>query len=455
MSSDKDVKVMLGDPKKAILSMIAPIMIAFLIGQLNLFVDSIWCSSLGPNVMSAIGLVMSIYFVFLGIGNGIGVGLNVCISRMIGAGDTEGAARRLSSTLIFMIIVSVPLTPIMLLFMDPIILLIGGGEIMDECRQYLLPVFVLLVSLVMNGLFAGALRGEGAAKMSSIMLGFSAVMNLILDPVMIFGFGLGLLGASIATMISSVIATAAFALHYLRGNSYIPLKLSEKKIDWESVRDVMNVGLPQMLELNVMSVLNLALVALVMGTGGPDGMTTYSIPWRIASLMIVVAQSFAAAMVPVCSSSIGQGDRERMRTGYYFAVKSATLYGTILSVIIAIAAPLIVLLFTYDPSMIGFRDELVRVTRIYCSFMVFFGLIYVGSSMLSALKKSQYALASSLIRNIVLIAMFVVSSYHDMDWFYWSLAIGEIFGGILMMALAQWFFRKQYAAMGPKADATA
>ena len=144
-----------------------------------------------------------------------------------------------------------------------------------------------------------------------------------------------------------------------------------------------------------------------------------------------------------------------MRTGYYFAVKSATLYGTILSVIIAIAAPLIVLLFTYDPSMIGFRDELVRVTRIYCSFMVFFGLIYVGSSMLSALKKSQYALASSLIRNLVLIAMFVVSSYHDMDWFYWSLAIGEIFGGILMMALAQWFFRKQYDAMGPKAEATA
>ena len=81
------VEVMLGEPHKAVLSMFMPVFIALMIGQINVFVDTVWCSSLGVDAMSAISTVSSIYFVLVGIGNGIGIGVNVAISRRIGAGD--------------------------------------------------------------------------------------------------------------------------------------------------------------------------------------------------------------------------------------------------------------------------------------------------------------------------------------------------------------------------------
>ena len=87
----KGVQTMLGEPRRAVLSMVVPVFIALLIGYLNSLVDSVWCSSLGVNALSAINLVSSLYFFVVGIGNGIGVGLNVAISRRIGEGDRAGA----------------------------------------------------------------------------------------------------------------------------------------------------------------------------------------------------------------------------------------------------------------------------------------------------------------------------------------------------------------------------
>ncbi len=447
MSAEKDVEVMLGDPRKAILSMVIPIVIAFLIGQINMFVDTMWCSSLGVNAVSAISLVSSLYFLVMGIGNGIGVGLNVVISRFIGAGDRESGEERLAQITVLMTIIGIVLTPILVYLMDPIVILIGGEEILAECRDYLLPMFILCVFTMHTGILSGAMRGEGASKRSSLYIALSAILNMVLDPLLIIVLDLGLMGASIATMLASVFTTVLMLRYYMTGRSYIALKLKGFKFNLRSTYDVMYVGIPQMLELNVMSLMNLILVSLVISTGGPEGLAIYNMPWRIVSLVMVFPQAFASAMVPVCSASIGQNDPERLKTGYYYTVKQSTLLGVVISIAVAILAPIIVYSFTYDASMIMYRDEMARVVRIYCLFMPFYGLIYVGSSMLSALKKSTYALVSAFVRNLVLIAIFVVASYHDMDWFYWGLTLGEIFGGVLMMVLAQWQYRKQYKLM--------
>jgi putative MATE family efflux protein len=455
VAENKDVKVLLGDPKKAILSMVVPTIVALLIGQINLFVDTTWCSSLGVNALSGINLVSSFYYLMLGVGNGIGIGLNVAISRLIGAGDRESASKRLSQIFVLMIAIAIPLTPLMLLIMDPAIILIGGEEIEEECRQYLIPVFGLSSFLILGNVLAGAMRGEGAAKRSSLIFTLSAIINMTLDPILIFGLGMGVMGASLATMISAIFVLSAMLRYYLSGRSYVPLVLKDSKPTKESIVDVMAVGVPQMIELNIMSLLNLVLVSLVIGTGGPEGLAMYSAPWRLVMLIMVPAQALASSMVPVCSAAVGQNDPEKLKRGYYFTVKAATIVGITLSILVAIAAPILITAFTYDPSMVQYADGMARVARIYTTFMTFYGLISVGSSMLSSLKKSQYSMLSALIRNIVLIVIYYIASFHTMDWFYWGLAVGEVFGGVLMMSLAQWFFKKKYSAMVSSSAATA
>lgn len=141
--------------------MVVPVFIALLVGYLNTFVDSIWCSSLGVNALSAINLVSSLYFVIVGIGNGVGVGLNVAISRHIGAGDKAGAEKCASQTILAMIFLSLPLVPILYLAMDPLVSVLGGSGIMTEATEYLLPFVLLCPFTVMVGVICGSLRGRG------------------------------------------------------------------------------------------------------------------------------------------------------------------------------------------------------------------------------------------------------------------------------------------------------
>ena len=439
------VEVMLGEPHKAVVSMFVPVFIALMIAQINVFVDTVWCSSLGIDAMSAISTVSSIYFILVGIGNGIGIGVNVAISRRIGAGDFDGASKCASQTIVSMILVSLPIIPLLYFTFDPLVIAMGAEDVLEECRDYFIPVILLCTFTILNGVLAGTFRGEGAAKTSSMINIISAVFNMILDPVLIFGLGLGLLGAASATMISAIFAVSLSFIIYRSGGTVLKLRASrpEKAILW----DVFYVGLPQTAELFIMGAMNIVLIAFVLRCGGTEGLAVYGMPWNIITLFMIPIHAFAAAMVPVCSSAIGQKDPGRLRTGYYFTAKTAFGVGVLLSIFIFLSAGVLLSIYTYSSSMSGYHDEMIHILRIYSLFLPFYGMIYVGSSMLSCLRKSPYALMSSFLRNVLLIILYAVAATHDMEWIYWSLCIGEILGGTFMLALAQWQFRIKYRKM--------
>ncbi len=446
-----NVDVMLGEPRRAVLSMFLPLFIALLIGQLNAFVDAVWCSSLGMDAMSAISLCSSLYFIMVGIGNGIGIGANVAISRRIGAGDKEGAEKCASQTIISMVIISLPLIPVFYFSLSPLFTAMGGQGIMGECMAYAVPLVLMCTFTMLNGVIAGTLRGEGAANLSTRINVITAVCNMILDPVLIFVLGMGLAGASTATALSALIGVVLAYLLYRSRGTYLALRMSrpERAI----VYDVFYVGLPQTAELVVMGLMNLILVSIVIYTGGTDGLAIYGIPWNFMTLAMVPVHALAASMVPVCSSAIGQNDRERLKAGYYFSTASAFIVAVILALFIYVFADQCMYLFTYASDTGAHREEMVHVVRIYVRFLAFYGLIFVGSSMLSCLRKSGWSLMSSFLRNVLLIVLYLIASGHGMEWIYWSLTIGEIVGGIFMILLAQVMFQRRYRSMPPVQNA--
>ncbi len=441
----ESVKTMLGEPRKAVLSMVVPVFIALLVGYLNTFVDSIWCSSLGVNALSAINLVSSLYFVIVGIGNGVGVGLNVSISRRIGAGDRSGAEKCASQTILAMIILSLPLIPILYFAMDPLVSVLGGSSIMTEATDYLLPFVLLCPFTVMVGVICGSLRGEGAVRLSTMINVSVALINIILDPIFIFVLDLGLFGASLATMVATIIGVMIGMYAYYSGTTYIRLRRStpEKAV----LADVAKVGIPQAIELNLMSMMNFFLIYFVVRCGGTEGLAVYAAPWRMIALAVVPAEAVATAMVPVCSSAVGQRDPERLKSAFHFTTFLVFALGFTMAFVLWATSGLTVLAFTYSDSMVGYREAMAHILRIYALFVPFYGLIYVGSAMLSSLAKSEISLISTFLRNVLLIFMYAVASYHSMEWIYWSVTIGEIIGGSFMLALAYWQFGRKFHSM--------
>lgn len=257
MDVTKDLEVMLGDPKKAIKSMMVPLIVSYLVVQLNIFADMSWCSGLGSNASSAVSSIFPIYWIISGFGIGIGVGASTSIARYLGRDDKALADSVATQTMVLAILFGVVVTPTLLLAMDPMITWMGIGDIRKECTDYIIPMVWGSAILIVNGAIAGVVRAEGAAKKSMVILLSAAILNIILDPILIYVLDMGLLGAGCATAISTAISTAIGLYWYRRKMMYIDISFKGFRVNIEQMKDVLFVGIPRVTESTLISIMSL------------------------------------------------------------------------------------------------------------------------------------------------------------------------------------------------------
>lgn len=244
-----DLRKMLDEPKSAILSMSLPLFVAFLISTVQLFVDSVWCSGLGPEASSAISVSGPVYWVIMDVGAGLGVGASTAIARALGAKDKARADSLASQMLAFTVLLTFAMMGAMALSARPILAFMSGGENVGLCTEYVVPYIFCCYALVMSGVIAGMLRAEGAARKSMALSVAASLINLVLDPVLIYGLGLGVLGASIATC-ASFAATASVGIWwYLAGRMYVRPSFKGFRFIRDQLWDIFAVGIPHTLEL--------------------------------------------------------------------------------------------------------------------------------------------------------------------------------------------------------------
>ena len=174
----RDLERMLGDPKGAIRSMLLPLIVSYMVVQINLFADTSWCSGLGADASSAVSTISPFYWIVSGLGTGLGIGAATAIARYLGRGEKHNADRLASQTVVLSVILGVATTPILLLMVDPAISMMGAQDIAAECREYILPQIIAGTVVIMDGTVSGVIRSEGAAKRSMVMLLVAAAVNI-------------------------------------------------------------------------------------------------------------------------------------------------------------------------------------------------------------------------------------------------------------------------------------
>ena len=262
MSAEGNVSMLMGDPKKAIRAMTVPLLVALLVIQVNALADRAWCSGLGTDALAATAICAPLYEVITGLGTGLGVGGAAVVSRFIGAGSRREASQGTMQTIIFSLVFGIVLTPILVLFCSDILVAVGSGDVTDVSYDYMIWIMLGTPVFILNGAVAGLIRGEGAARMSTVMMVVLAVANIVLDPVLIYGLDMGIAGASVATVLATVISTL-IGLYYYRESSYIKLGRDDVRFDTAKMRTVLRAGVPQMAEYTVMYAMNLVLNYLV------------------------------------------------------------------------------------------------------------------------------------------------------------------------------------------------
>lgn len=433
----KDLERMLGDPKAAIRSMLLPLIVSYLVVQINLFADTSWCSGLGADASSAVSTISPIYWIVSGLGTGLGIGAATAIARYLGRGEKHNADRIASQTVVLSVIIGMVSTPVLFLIVDPAVRMMGAEDIMQSCRDYIYPQILAGAVIILDGTVSGVIRAEGAAKRSMVVLLVSAAVNMVLDPIFIYVLDLGLTGAGIATAVASTASAALGLWWYARGRLYLTMSFDDMRPRMADLKEILYVGIPRGTESMLISVMSMVQRIFVIACGGTSAAMFYNIPWRFVSLTEVISQAVGSALIPVCSANLGRGDFAKAEQGYRYSYTVTMVVMIAIAAVIFVFADWIIIPFTYSESMAALRPEFVHVLRIYALLIPFMGLIDIGSSILQSLRMAQISMFSSFARNILIVVLLFFASSVSLDAIYWSLVASEVFGGALMVWLAR------------------
>lgn len=433
----RNVNILLGDPRKAIIKLSIPMMIGNLVQTLYNVVDGIWVAGLGSSALAAVGLFMPFMMILSALAMGIGIGGGSAISRAIGAGSREKAGNAAGHTIVVGELIGISIALLMFPFLYSIFIIMGASPSISSLAAGYGRLIILASPLIfISSLGNAILRGEGDTKRAMYVMIASSLMNMVLDPIFIYYLNLGVNGAAIATDIS--IAFSALVIIYwlvFKKDTYVQFNLKHFSHDWKITKEILRVGIPSSLAQITMSFTMIILSAIVIMAGGDYGMAVFSGGWRIVMLAVVPLFGIASAVISVTGAAYGAGDAEKLKTAYLYAVKVGTLIGLVTGSAAGIFAPQLAYIFSYSsPSLEKGIVEFLRYVVFY-----FPGIAsgMLTSSMFRGVGKGSYSLAITLLRafglQILLAYIFGILLLHALAGVWIGIVVANIIASFIAL----------------------
>ncbi len=426
---------MLGDPRKAIAGMFIPLLAAMAVGQVNSFVDTFFTSGLGVAASSGLSTVIPIYDIFIYIGIGLGVGATTTIAFRLGRDDREAAGRIASLAVKWSLILSVVSSVLVFLTADLMIDVMGAGDVREHCWEYLMPFIVLSPTVIVYEALGGMLRGEGAAKKSTAIQISAAFLNMVFDPILIYGLGLGLTGAALATCFSFAISMAIGFRWYRKDETVVRLSMRRADGDDRFRKELFDIAGPKTGEQLITATTDIIQRLFLVIAGGTVAIMLYNLPWRYVSLINLPSIALATAMIPVCAAAFGSRSLTKMKDGFRFTLKWSLLASLALSVILYLFADYFAMIFTYEESMMEVRPQLVWTLRCFAFFIPANCVRLFLTSTLQSMKRSKDAMYASLLWSIIKLALFGAVCSQGFEAIIYALVFMNYFGILINYAL--------------------
>lgn len=400
----KGVKILLGDPKKAILKLSAPMMLAMFLQALYNIADGIWVAGLGADQLAAVGLFFPFFIIIVALGAGIGVGGSSAISRRIGERNKKVAENTAAHTIIFAIGLALVIGLAALPFTGSLFRsLSGNGEVGRMAADYARILFAGAPILVFSHIAGAILRGEGAAKKAMYGLAVGSCLNIVLDPLFIYGFKLGVVGAAWATLISiAVSAVLFFYWLFIQKKTYLRITFRDFKPNMGILREILSVGFPSSLAQLSMSIAMIVLNVVVIKAGGTDGVAVFTSGWRIVMVGTIPLLGLATGVVSVTGAAFGARDKEKLKTAFFYAVKIGVLIELSVGILVAVFAGPISYIFSYSKEASRIQEELIMFLRITAIFYPAVPLGMLTSAMFRGIGKGMRSLIVTILRTIIL-----------------------------------------------------
>lgn len=443
----RGVSILTGDPKRAIIKLSGPMIVAMLLMSIYNIVDAIWVAGLGPDALAAIGFTTPVFMVMIGLSNGVGSGTTSAIARRIGAKDREGADNTAMHGFYLAAVLGVVMTIFFLCLLEPVLELIGAGDTIGLALQYAYIVFSGTIFFIFTNVAYGILRAEGDMKRTMYAMVVSSIVNLILDPILIYGLDLGMAGAALATVISIGLVSAVLIYWFLgKRDTYVSIHRKSFHYQPAIVSDILKVGLPASGEFLLMAGVAIILNGLFVTVAGTDGVAVYTGGWRVVMFAIVPMIAISTAVIAVTGALYGSKRYEDLRTVHFFSVGVGTAIAIAISILTWVFAPQIATLFAYTPESAHLLPQLTAFLRTMCFFYPFVPMGIMSSSIFQGTGRGPTSFVLSFFRNVVFIAFFAsllaITFGLGESGAWWGIVLGDVAGGLFAFTWASLYVKK-------------
>ncbi|RRD00240.1 MATE family efflux transporter [Amphritea balenae] len=421
--------------------MTVPMMFGMVSLMLFNVVDSFFVSQLGTKQLAALGFTFPVSFTIISLSIGLSIGTSATIARLIGSGASDKARQLTTDNLLITGLLMMVIATLAILTIDPVFRLLGAGDdLLPYIHDYMSVWFAGAVFYVLIMVSNSSLRATGDTTTPALIMALSSILNLILDPLLIFGWGpfpqMGIKGAATASIIAWG-ATACLALLNLYARKgLLVLHIESISAAMQHWLTVMKIGFPAALS-NMMTPIAAAIMTAVVATNGPEAVAAFGVGNRLESLSLLANLALSMTLPPFISQNFGRGNVARVGDAYRAAVKFALLWQAFIYVLLLMFAGGIGALFSDNDEVVDLISLWVLIVPLGFGFQA---VTFLTASSFNALHQPIRAMRISIFRLFILyVPLGCAGNYLDG---LQGMFIGFVVANMCTAAIAFWWMRR-------------
>lgn len=434
----KENKMGTMEVRRLILTMSLPIMISMLVQALYNIVDSMFVARVSEAALAAVSLCYPIQMIMVAVACGTGVGINALLSRYLGEKKREKASQvamhglfcAICNWLVFAVIGLFFSEAFLRLFSDDVQIIMMGISYMQICTICSFGVFVQIT-------YERIMQSTGNTIYNMVIQGVGALINIILDPIFIFGLGpvpaLGTAGAAIATVIGQIVAMFLGIIITQKKIREIQLSVRGFHLDGMLMKAMYRIAIPAILMQSIMSFMTV-MMNMILAPFSEMAVSVFSIYYKLQQFVFMAVLGMNNALIPILSYNYGANQMERIKESIRFALWMSCVIMAIGTVVFQLLPTQLLYLFDAKETLLSIGIPALRTISV--SF-VFAGISMVLCSVFQALGSPNHSLLVTLLRQMVILLplAYGFSSAFGLDMCWWSFPITEVLCALLSLYL--------------------
>lgn len=403
MEKSKKTLLISGDVKSTLVKLTVPMIFGMLGLIVFNLVDTYFVGKLGINELAALTFTFPVILIINSIALGIGVGASAVISNAVGEGNHYKVERLTTDSLLLSVILVIIFVVLGVYTIEPVFSMLGvNSEIMPIVKQYMQIWYFGVVFIVIPMVGNAAIRSLGDTKTPSVVMMTAAVINVILDPLLIFGIGifprLGVAGAAIATVIARAFTMFVSLYILIIREKIVSLKLAKVSEILDSWKRILYIGLPNALTKMVAPVAA-GVITSLMATYGKEAVAGYGVATRLERFAIILVASLAVVIPAFVGQNYGAKKLDRITLGIKLSEKFSIISNVIIFLILAVMSKPLAGVFSDNSAVISVIVRYLWIVPIGYGFQ---GILLISTAALNALNKPMHSAALIVFQMVIL-----------------------------------------------------